>query len=166
VTWACKRFQDYLIGLTFSVETDHKPLVPLLSAKNLDELPLRVQCFHLRMMRFNFSISHVPGKYLYTADALSRAPVSSSNSADDSFRKEVDSYVNLVINNLPATDTRLKQIKSQQEEDPACIQVKNYCLQRWPEKATMKDSYKSYHGVSSELSINKGFLLKQTCNSS
>jgi len=85
VTWACERFQDYLIELTFSIETDHKPLVPLLSAKNLDELPLRVQRFRLRMMRFNYSISHVPGKYLYTADALSRAPVSSSNSADDSF---------------------------------------------------------------------------------
>ena len=40
VTWACERFQDYLIGLTFQIETDHKPLVPLLSAKNLDELPL------------------------------------------------------------------------------------------------------------------------------
>ena len=39
VTWACERFQDYSIGLTFSIKTDHKPLVPLLLAKNLDELP-------------------------------------------------------------------------------------------------------------------------------
>jgi len=31
VTWAYKRFQDYLIGLTFSIENDHKPLVPLFS---------------------------------------------------------------------------------------------------------------------------------------
>ena len=91
VTWACERFQDYLIGLTFQIETDHKPLVPLLLAKNLDELPLRVQCFRLRIMRFNYSISHVPGKYLYTEDALSHAPVSTPNSADDSFQKEVGS---------------------------------------------------------------------------
>ena len=53
------------IGLKFSIETDHKPLVPL---KNLDELPLRVQRFRMRMMRFLFTITHIPGK---VADALS-----------------------------------------------------------------------------------------------
>ena len=61
VTWACERFQDYLIGLTFSIETNHKPLVPLLSAKNLDELPLRVQRFCLRMMRFNYFMASLLG---------------------------------------------------------------------------------------------------------
>ena len=40
VTWACERFQDYLTGLIFHIETDHKPLVSLLSTKNLDEMPL------------------------------------------------------------------------------------------------------------------------------
>ena len=29
-TWACERLSDYLIGKTFHIETDHKPLVPLL----------------------------------------------------------------------------------------------------------------------------------------
>jgi len=43
ITWACERFQDYLIGIHFHIETDHKPLVPLLSSKSLDEMPLRVQ---------------------------------------------------------------------------------------------------------------------------
>ena len=85
VTWACERFTDYLVGLRFHVETDHKPLVPLLSSKLLDELPLRIQRFRMRLMRFGFTIAHIPGKNLSTADTLSRAPVSNSSESDEEF---------------------------------------------------------------------------------
>jgi len=69
VTWACECFSDFLVGLSFHVETDHKPLVPLLSSKNLDELPPRIQRLRMRLMKFTYTISHVPGKNLATADA-------------------------------------------------------------------------------------------------
>ena len=35
-TWACEKFASYVLGKTFAIETDHKPLVPLLGAKHLD----------------------------------------------------------------------------------------------------------------------------------
>ena len=92
--WACERFQDYLIGTQFIVETDHKPLVPLLSSKALDAVPVRVQRFRLRLMRFWYSISHVPGRELNTVDTLSRAPVSEVDDRDDDFHKEVNAFVN------------------------------------------------------------------------
>ena len=56
ITWASERFSDYLIGLNFHIATDHKPLVPLLSTKNLEDLPARIQRFKMRMMRFSYSI--------------------------------------------------------------------------------------------------------------
>ena len=49
--------------------------MPILSTKNLEDLPIRVQRFRLRMMRFSYEIVHVPGKDLYTADCLSRSPL-------------------------------------------------------------------------------------------
>ena len=79
VTWACEHFQDYLIGLHFTVETDHKPLVSLLLTKILDRLAVRVQRFRLQKICFDYSIIHVPGAQLQIADALSRSPVSAAS---------------------------------------------------------------------------------------
>ena len=39
LTWAAEKFSMYLLGRSFHMETDHKPLVPLLSTKSLDTLP-------------------------------------------------------------------------------------------------------------------------------
>ena len=106
-TWACERFQNYLLGMHFSIETDHKPLVPLLSSKNLDEMPIRVQRFRLRLMRYSYSISHVPGKELSTADTLSRAPA--TEPTDQDFQGHVSAYVDEVINSLPASEQNCKR---------------------------------------------------------
>ena len=107
-TWACERFSDYLLGMEFHIHTDHKPLVPLFGSKNLDELPIRVQRFRLRMMRFKFTISHVPGKSLAVADALSRAPCSEAVREDLLLQQETEAYVNIVVQNLPATEKQLE----------------------------------------------------------
>ncbi len=74
-TWACEKLADYLLGRKFTIESDHKPLIPLLNSKQLDSLPPRVLRFRLRLARFNYNVVHVPGKDLNLADTVSRAPV-------------------------------------------------------------------------------------------
>ena len=74
ITWASECFTDYQICLEFHIETDHKPLVSLLSERNLEDLPATVQWFQMWIMRFTYSVSPVPVKSLYTADTLSQAP--------------------------------------------------------------------------------------------
>ena len=85
----------------FRIETDHKPLVSLLSSKNFDEMPIRVQRFRLRLMRYSYTIVHVPGKDLSTADTLSLALVSNPKHSDEDFQKHVNACVNLLVNQLP-----------------------------------------------------------------
>jgi len=51
VTWACDH--SYLLGLIFTLETDHKPLVPLLSTKYLNSLPPRLIRFCLCLSCFS-----------------------------------------------------------------------------------------------------------------
>ena len=104
LTWACERFSDYLVEMVFYCETDHKPLIPLLSTKNLDELPPRIQRFHMHLMRYHFTISHVPGKNLVIADTLSRAPMPDTHLVDQDFNAEVEAYVATVRQTLPASE--------------------------------------------------------------
>jgi len=74
-TRVLEQWQDLLVGMPLiHVETDHKPLVPLLSTK-LIELPVRILRFRMRLMRYNLAIKHVPSEELYTADAISRNPL-------------------------------------------------------------------------------------------
>lgn len=43
IVWACERFKDFISGLEVTLETDHKPLVPIFSSKPLDELTPKLQ---------------------------------------------------------------------------------------------------------------------------
>ena len=159
LTWACERFSGYMIGKHFHLQTDHKPLVPLLRSKHLDELPVRVQRFRMRFMRFTYSIVHVPGKDLCIADTLSRAPLLTSSFNEAYHHQEVEMFVNFVVKNLPATERRLSQIMKAQESDEICKQIKMFCQKGWPHHSQIKGTIMKYSPVSTELSIQGGLLM-------
>ena len=96
--WACEKFAAYLVGGTFLIEADHKPLVPLLSTKHLDCLPPRV--LEIRSIRL---------KELYTADALSRAPSSVAVITSQMFQNELEEFVDTITSMLPASSDRLEE---------------------------------------------------------
>lgn len=92
-TWACKRLWDYLVGMLLHIQTDHKPLVPLFSSKNLEQLPLWVQRFQMRIMHFLYNISHVPGKELTIANALSHGPDQTPTEREELLQRVAMAYV-------------------------------------------------------------------------
>ncbi len=135
VTWASEHLSSYLLGLKYRLETDHKPLLSLLSTKALDELPPRILRFRLRLMKFKFDIVHVPGKQLITADMLSRAPVKCTfTQKEEEDEEEVKVIVDAMVQALPATDARLTTIIKNQKADPICEKVIQYCETEWPGK--------------------------------
>ena len=158
LTWACKCFSDYLVGMVFHCETDHKPRIPLLSTKNLDELPPRIQRFRMHLMRYHFTISHVPGKNLVVADTLSRAPIPDMHLVDQDFNAEVEAYVATVRQTLPASEQQLINIQQQQERDEICQQIVTYCNNSWPNQE-LPTPIQPYLSVASELSIVHGLLM-------
>ncbi|CAB4027951.1 Hypothetical predicted protein, partial [Paramuricea clavata] len=159
-TWACERSSDYILGKSFSGETDHKPLVPLLTTHTLDQVPPRIQRFRMGLMRFNLEkMTHVPGKQMYTSDALSRLlkPFTKPDCCtvpDD----EMNAFVETVIDSLPASDKKLKEIIEAHEEDEVCKKVKQSCLEGWPDKHMVPDAVKSYWRERGELMVVQGLI--------
>ena len=171
VTWACEKFADFLIGLhSFQIETDHKPLVPLLHKKSLDDLPPRIQRFRMRLMRFSFTIFHTAGKNLHVADALSRASVRNANADELKTEENLHIFVNPLIQCLPASKKKLEEIKRLQDQDDDIKAVKEFCKTEWPKSPDECEAIKKlwysknsqlrkYWAVSQELTVHHGLLL-------
>ena len=83
----------------------------------------------MRLMHFLFTISYVPGKHLITADALSRAPITSFPESKEELHKSVDLYVCAILSTLPATDKQIKWLQENQTEDEVCQHLITFCTE-------------------------------------
>eukprot|EP00118_Oscarella_pearsei_P021803 m.247855 g.247855 ORF g.247855 m.247855 type:complete len:286 (+) comp40276_c1_seq6:683-1540(+) len=157
LTWACERFNDYLLGLShFLLHTDHKPLVSLLSPdKRLDELPLRVQRFRRRLARYHFTISHVPGSKMFTPDTLSRAPLSGNDPVADELTAEAENYTTAYLDELPATQ---RKIKMKQQQDDVCSAAMQFAGHGWPDRSSLNRELKLFHSLSGEITVENSLL--------
>ena len=162
-TWACEKFCDYLVGIEFKVLTDHKPLVPLFTTKLVDELPVRIQRFRMRLMRFKFTVQWVPGKDLTTADTLSRAPLKDvPTKQEETLLADTKVFVEMVMENLPLSDQRLTQIKAELQKDEVAKTIMEYCIHGWPDKSLLQGEVRKYWQWSGELTVVDGLLMKGT----
>lgn len=112
-------------------------------------------------MRFDYTISHVPGKLLTIADALSRAPVGIPTDVDEGFTEETSYFVQAIVKSLPISDQRLQAIKCQQERDETCKLIASYCQSGWPEKKELPSEAIPFYHVASELFVTEGLLMRQ-----
>lgn len=157
IVWACERNADYIVGKPVQLETDHKPLVPLLSTTHLDRMPPRVLRFRLRLTKFDYSIKHVPGKLLYIADALSRAPNISEVQTEE--YPDTEFLVQALVAYLPANSDRLQDYRDAQKGDSICSQLMHYCKNGWPNKHEVKGEIARYWTVRGQITIGSDLLL-------
>ena len=81
--------------------------------QNLDEVSPLIQRFRMRLMQYMYTIAHVPGKSLVTAEALLRAlrerPL---KQAEVLLTDEVTAQANQFVAALPPTEKRLAEIRA------------------------------------------------------
>ena len=111
----------------------------------------------MRLMRFSYTISYVPGKDLVTPDTLSHAPIYRKVSCEEQpLADDIKAFVDFALKNLPTTENRLQlEIREKRQQDEVCRQIMSHCENRWPEKQHVKGDIKPYYQFSGELSVHK-----------
>ena len=66
-----ERFQTYVYGRSFTIESDHKPLKSI-SLKNLPDTPACLQCMLLHLQGYDYTIHYHPSKDMVLPNTLSQ----------------------------------------------------------------------------------------------
>jgi len=89
IYWAVTRLRQFLLGRTFIIRTDHKPLIYIFHPEK--PVPLttsaRLSRWALELMCYDFSIEHISGKEIVHVDTLSR--LSQNEEAETIFSTQV-----------------------------------------------------------------------------
>ena len=157
VQFNLERFNQYTYGKKVKVESDHKPLEAIVK-KPLASAPPRLQRIFLPMQKYDYSLTYEPGKELVIPDMLSRATLPDT---DNSMEKEVDLHVHTVTSNLPATKSKLDELREATSNDKTMRDVREIIKSGWPEtKSQAPVNTQEYWHIRDELSEIDGIIFK------
>ncbi|KAJ8338235.1 hypothetical protein SKAU_G00372010 [Synaphobranchus kaupii] len=152
IMFGIKRFHKYLYGRTFTISTDHKPLISLFHEKK--PVPQmcspRVQRWAVLLRAYEYKIVYKPGKEHANADALSRLPLPQTAEEDDTDQV-------LMINVMDDSPVTTTQVRKWTAKDKTLSQVHEWCLKGWPRE--VDSPYKPYSQRRLELSVKDGCVL-------
>ena len=152
IVFACEKFHEYIYGAKIAAETDHKPLVGIIT-KSLSDMTPRIQRLMLRIRRYDMDLQYTPGKSLILADALSRGRPPKKKSDTE---EEISIHVNLVKKSMPVSDVMWKTIAEETDNDDTLRRVKS----RINNDNDSTESCSPYHNFLQELSVVDGVIIK------
>lgn len=155
-TWACERLGMYLIGKRFLLQTDHKPLVSLLGLKPIQELSPRLLRFRLRLLRFDYDISYVPGKLITVPDALSRQINLEPDKVDGICCYELEEEITEHLANHPVRDTLHELIREHSSKDEVFQLLKTYIHSGWNSIDSRCSEFSKYK---ESLALHQGMIM-------
>lgn len=154
IVYAVEHFNQYTYGRQVLIQTDHKPLVPIMK-KEINKVTHRLQRMILKLMRYDLQVTYVPGKELFLADTLSRAfqkdPVE-----DD---PELCVVVHQVAKYLSVSPQKQEETRKATKEDETLKIVLKYHQEGWP--THIRDVHlhaRPFWKVRGELSEHDGLL--------
>ena len=163
VVWAFKKCRLFLSGLPhFDVFVDHKPLVPILNLKTLDQLENpRLQRLKMQLGEFGpFTAHWIKGSEHLAADALSRSPVSAEGGEED---VDPDPDVPGACKLFAVTsedNVKLEEVRAAAAGDEVARQLRERVLAGFPnEKKDLPAVLRPYWPVHEHLSVDDGLVV-------
>ncbi|KAJ8887733.1 hypothetical protein PR048_013951 [Dryococelus australis] len=118
ICFALDKFHQFEYGLELTQQTDHKPIVNIVS-KDVHKVTPRLQWLKLKLLRYNLNIVYVPGTNI------------ACNNADDNV--EHDNSLNEVVHSLKTevsmSETRITQFQNETKKDDV-LKIKSVCFAR------------------------------------
>ena len=151
-----------MIGRQFEIQTDHRPLVTSLQTKRLDSLTPRLQRFKMRLSRYDYSITYVPGKHQSVPDAFSRAPI---DSMETFMEADIQDYNVFSVQSMPISSTQLEKVINEQRKDQILsklIDFFNKNKDREPTKQEFPLEIREFMPIFHEITIVENVLLRGT----
>ena len=172
IVFGVEKFESYLCGRKFTIESDHKPLEPIMK-KSVLSAPKRLQRMILCLQRFDFDITYKKSSEMFLADMLSRSKVKDNNCRSDRdimcgvfMTEEERSHIEREIESINVlqyfSDSQegLKTVQKATEQDKEMSELKRLIQEGWPEDITqVPKSAKCYYSFREEL-IFQGLTFK------
>jgi hypothetical protein len=131
ISFACKRFHQYIYGTAVDVKSDHRPL-EIIFNKPLAKVPSRLQRMLLQLQRYTLKVRYVPGSQLPIADAFSRAYL--TNEPMDGSPPLDAVMVHSLASTSPVSAIKWQAIKRATGEDPTLKKIRRHIQEGWPER--------------------------------
>ena len=150
IIFACIRFNTYLQGCRFTVQSDHKPL-EMIHLKSMHNAPPHLQRMLLQLQKYDMEIKYKPGSEMLLADTLSRCPA----------RYSQEIKLDLRVDYIAFTSAWIETLRGTTCEDPVLSMVYQLVQHGWPkERRRVPNVAKYYWDFRDKLSTDEGLLLK------
>ena len=152
--YGVKKFHQYLYSRRFTLITDHKPLMTILSPKKgIPSLAAaRLQRWALFLSAYTYDIEFKSSQDHANADCLSRLPLEIKDSVD--YLAGIHLFNIAQMESLPVT---CQQVQTATRNDPLLSKILLFTKQGWPTQ--VQDEFKPFFSRRQELSVEDECLL-------
>ena len=165
VAWACHKYPLFLSELPdIDVLTDHRPLLPILNSKKLDEIENpRLQRLRQKLMMMTFTARWQRGTAHQAADALSRSPVDPPTVEDELAEDRAAATVATIVLGEArelCADLRLDEMQRAADRDEEARLLHQTVMEGFPfQKADLPAILRPYWSVHDRLTVDDGLFV-------
>lgn len=163
VAWAFRKCRLFLSGLPhFDVVVDHRPLVPILNSKTLDQLENpRLQRLKMKLGELGaFTAQWTRGRDHHAADALSRSPTAAAGEEDEVDKEADEVGAPAVFTVSIGDDLRLEEVRKAAEEDEVAQLLLHTVRSGFPDrKSDLPPELRAYWTVHDQLAVDDGLVV-------